>query len=872
MPRLSLHKALQTLILLMAIILPTPSSAQQAATLRVNASTVYQHITGFGGFVCSPQFGYGHMSDADIKKVWGTTSTVGCNIMRLYIPIGRNAWSQSLHTAKLAKQMGLKVFASPWGQPAEWKTNGTINAKNSDGTTGKLKRENWGDYAKYLDDYVSYLRENGVELDAISIQNEPDWPASYAGCLWSASEIAQFVKLYGRQINCKIMAPETLGVSDSYANELAKSDILPNFDIYGGHQYGGLQSSYKNLGKKGKELWMTEYLINWNENSSSNRNFNYDLDVFNFARSINTCLLNDFNAWIHYAAKRYYGMLGDGTNGTSSGNVTKRGYVMAHFARFVTGLSRVAATWSDDSAQPLEGSVYLSDKGDTVVAVVFNEAKEAKRLKVDLPFYTLQGEVYTTTRQQSMKKTELTYDVETCRPEVDIAAASIVTLRFVRSKERQPSNMTATVRRFDKIDDMTTTKSTFGTSYKMSGKTLKLDHSNAIISNKTSLASGYVQLSDRFDQLVLQVKRVSSTMNYSSAKTTLNYVNAAGELASHNYGDIDLSRQQNINLVFDLSPATLTDGCIGLVSLTNDNWSSALTLTLGDVYLSNGGLYSATLSGDFVADDSNMLDFSEDATCTSLDLSAVGGLTGESALQLANTNAVVFLPEGSQATFHNAIIGNTCAKLVLHDDGGAYRPTRSFTASDASLTCHVEGRRLLAIPFQAAIPQQAKAYRLIDQTDTASPCFQLQLLTDSIPANEPVMIEANGEVTFSGKGETGAYTYPVGARLRGTYTGVPLYAGDYVLTQKDDKWRLSQLKANSSLPPFGVYANMSGQSDFVEVIDDPSGIEEQMLTSTQQPAIYDLQGRRIASMTATGTRGILIEKDANGRTRKIVRR
>jgi O-glycosyl hydrolase len=50
--------------------------------------------------------------------------------------------------------MGLIVFASPWGQPAEWKTNGTINAKNSDGTTGKLKRANWADYAQYLEEYV----------------------------------------------------------------------------------------------------------------------------------------------------------------------------------------------------------------------------------------------------------------------------------------------------------------------------------------------------------------------------------------------------------------------------------------------------------------------------------------------------------------------------------------------------------------------------------------------------------------------------------------------------------------------------------------------------------------------------------------------
>ena len=146
----------------------------QRATLRIDAQTKYQQITGFGGFVCSPQFGYNHMTQAEIKKVWGKGSTVGCNIMRLYIPIGRNSWSQSLQTAKWAKEMGLIIFASPWGQPAEWKTNGTINAKNEDGTTGKLIKEYWDDYAQYLEDYVQYLRSNGVELDAISIQNEPD--------------------------------------------------------------------------------------------------------------------------------------------------------------------------------------------------------------------------------------------------------------------------------------------------------------------------------------------------------------------------------------------------------------------------------------------------------------------------------------------------------------------------------------------------------------------------------------------------------------------------------------------------------------------------------------------------------------------------
>ena len=223
----------------------------EKATVRIDAQQKYQYITGFGGFVCSPQFKYNHMSTADIKKVWGKSSTVGCNIMRLYIPIGRNAWSQSLATAKTAKQLGLIVFASPWGQPAEWKTNNSSDAKTSDGVEGYLKKENWADYAQYLEDYVQYLRTNGVELDAISIQNEPDWPCTYAGCLWSAADIAEFVKTYGSQISCKVIAPETLAVSDAYANALNKDDVLPGFDIYVGHQYGGIQSAYKNLGKKG---------------------------------------------------------------------------------------------------------------------------------------------------------------------------------------------------------------------------------------------------------------------------------------------------------------------------------------------------------------------------------------------------------------------------------------------------------------------------------------------------------------------------------------------------------------------------------------------------------------------------------------------
>ena len=823
----------------------TIAAQTQRATMRLDAQATHQRITGFGGFVCSPQFQYNHMNASDIKKVWGSTSTVGCNIMRLYIPIGKNSWNQSLATAKTAKEMGLIVFASPWGQPAEWKTNGTINAKNPDGTEGRLKRENWGDYAKYLEEYVQYLRQNGVELDAISIQNEPDWPATYAGCLWSASEIAEFVKTYGRTISCKVMAPETLAINDSYANALNKSDVLDCFDIYGGHQYGGIQNGYKNLGKKGKELWMTEYLINWNEIENNTRNFDFSKDFFNFFTAINTCLLGDFNAWIHYAAKRYYGMLGDGQRGTTSSLVTKRGYIMAHFARFVTGMTRIDGTLSGGN---LEGSAYLSQTGDTVVAVVANTGTEAVSLSLDLPFYTLKGQLYSTTKTKNFGTTALNLTDETCRPVAELPAQSVCTVLFVRSRDRQPSQMQGTATRFDRLDDMTTTKSAFGTSYKMSGKTKTFDHSNPLISSNTNAANGYIALSDRFSQLVMEVKKVSSTMNYTSAKTTLYYVNGKDTVSSHDYGEIDLSRRENFSLVFDLSPKTLTDGCRGLIGMTNNNWSSTLTITFGDVYLTNGsGHYAATLSGAYVADDSNILDYTTDPACTSIDLTATTALP-DALLWLVGQNRVVYVGESSPLTGNN-VVNTTCGTLTLSTDGGSFRPARPFTADAATFTSTVDGCRLLMLPFEATVPDGVKAYTLAADM-TLQPVM-------TIPAHQPVVVEAQGEVTLTGSGAVSYAASPLGDRLRGTYTGTALYAGDYILARNGDEWGLARLTAAATLTPFDVYAAPASTAEFIPIDFSASGITTPTTTETA-PYLYNIMGQRIA----TPQKGIIIK---NGR-------
>ena len=812
------------------------ATAQTKATVRLDAQAKHQHITGFGGFVCSPQFTYNHMSNAEIEKVWGKNSTVGCNIMRLYIPIGKSAWGQSLATAKKAKQMGLIVFASPWGQPSEWKTNGTSNAKNSDGTTGKLKRANWADYAKYLEEYVQYLRKNGVELDAISIQNEPDWAATYAGCLWDASEIAEFVKTYGRTISCKIMAPETLAVSDSYANALNKSDVIDCFDIYGGHQYGGIQSAYKNLAKKGKEIWMTEYLINWNEIENNTRNYDFSKDFFNFFTAINTCMLGDFNAWIHYAAKRYYAMMGDGQRGTSSGSITKRGYIMAHFARFVTGMTRIDATWSGSS---LESSAYLSVTGDTVVAVMSNSGDEEVTLTVDLPFYTQQGELYTTGKSKSFSKTVLTQETETCRPVTTIAAKSVCTVLFVRSRDRQASNMTGSTTRFDRIDDLKTTKTSFGTAYQLSGKGKTFDSSNPLISSRTTASYGYVDLGSRFSQLVMHIKKVSSTNSYTMGAPTLVYVNKAGKVQKHEYERIDLSRRENFDIILDLSPATLTDGCIGLISFTCDNAVSKLTITFGDVYLANSEQYAAKLTGAYVADDSNVLEFTADEACTSLDLTSVTDFPAELPW-LEGTNRVAYVAESSALAADNVVKGAVCQNLKLSADGGDFRPATAFTANQASMTVNIEGARLLMLPFAANVPAGVKAYILADD-------LTLQEVTE-ISAHQSVLVEATGAITFTGSGDVSYTASPMTNLLRGTYVQIPLYTGDYVLGQKEGQWGLVRQTATSTLAPFDVYAQVDSSDSFIPLGLTATGIVDLTTETLSDAVYYDVQGRRLKNL------------------------
>ena len=174
---------------------------------------------------------------------------------------------------------------------------------------------------------------------------------------------------------------------------------------------------------------------------------------------------------------------------------------------------------------------------------------------------------------------------------------------------------------------------------------------------------------------------------------------------------------------------------------------------------------------------------------------------------------------------------------------------------------------MLMLPFKAAIPQNVKAYILTEDLKAEQPCFRMHQLTDSIPACLPVVVEGDGEAVFHGDGPVMANTSPLEDTLRGTFTGTPLYQGDYVLTQENGIWGFSSVSGSMALRPFDVYANVDSQQPFLPLVNEASAIRPVTLAKWGKEAYFDLQGRQLPSMPSRP--GIYIYRSTDGKTHKV---
>ncbi|WBB59566.1 glucuronoxylanase [Streptomyces sp. WMMC500] len=346
-----------------AAVAPPGAAAAPAATAVVDPSARRQTIRGFGGMNHTAWIG--DLTAAQRDTAFGTgDGRLGFSLLRIPVPENQADWGRDVATARRASELGASVIASPWNPPAHM-VETFVRGDQTDAR--RLRYDMYGAYARHLDDFTTHLRNNGVNLYGISVQNEPDYAHDWTW--WTPGEMVRFLRENAGSIGTRVIAPESFqyrkNMSDPILNDAA---ALANTDIIGAHLYGTSFADfpYPLFRQKGagKELWMTE--VYYPNSSDSADLWPQALDV---GEHIHRALVDGgFQAYVWWYIRRGYGPMRE------DGGISKRGAAMAHFARFVRpGHVRIEAT--ANPAPNVHVSAYLG--GSTVVIVAVNKGAAA---------------------------------------------------------------------------------------------------------------------------------------------------------------------------------------------------------------------------------------------------------------------------------------------------------------------------------------------------------------------------------------------------------------------------------------------------------------------------------------------------------------
>ena len=403
-----------------------------AATVDVNLDEEHQVIRGFGGMVHNTWQGGAGLSESDANLAFGNgDGQLGLTVLR--IPVNENSsdFGKELAAAKLAKERGAIVYATPWKPPTSIQTPYTLNRWGTTYNTTQIVESNWQAYVDHLNSFSAYMKNQGVPLYAISIQNEPDWCDSWT--CWTADNLYKFTKNYAGQLRkngTKVISAESFAYSKSLYNQILEDDAaLKNIDILGAHFYGSEANTANNyfeyaLADQNKvERWMTEHYTEsqgsgnyWRvvmkTGDQANENKLDTVRAMDVGYEIHRGLvIGNFSQYTWWYIRRCYGLIMEKDFGNKLsipsneiGKVSKRGYVLSQFARFIRpGAIRVGATPNPEAE--LYASAYKSAGGDSTIVVLVNrDYRNEKTVTVNVPNANIESfHIYTTSEAKNAK-------------------------------------------------------------------------------------------------------------------------------------------------------------------------------------------------------------------------------------------------------------------------------------------------------------------------------------------------------------------------------------------------------------------------------------------------------------------------------------
>lgn len=388
-------------------------------SININPEITYQEIDGFGfALTGGSALHLNAMSPAERAEVLNelfNTSGIGVSYLRIsvgasdldlepfsYNDLSNGETDENLNGFSIAKDQenlipvlkeilainpDIKILGSPWSAPPWMKTsNSTIG--------GSLKPLYYNTYARYFVKYIRAYEAEGINIDAISVQNEPQHDTNNPSMLMQATEMTDFVKNHlgptfeTENIQTKIIVWDHNADNPNYPISIF-NDVEANSYIDGSafHLYAGSINSLSTVhnAHPDKNIYFTEQWVSstgefaedliWHTRElivGATRNWSKNVIEWNLVSN------SQFQPRTPGGCEQCLGAL------TIDGNAVKRNvafYIIAHASKFVKpGSVRINSNFNSDLP-----NVAFKTPDDKIIVIVLNNSLESKSFNILTP-------------------------------------------------------------------------------------------------------------------------------------------------------------------------------------------------------------------------------------------------------------------------------------------------------------------------------------------------------------------------------------------------------------------------------------------------------------------------------------------------------
>jgi glucosylceramidase len=391
-----------------------------SAAVTVSAQKSYQTWDGFGG--AFNELGWSYLTtkalqDQAIQLLFGSD---GCHFAWGRIPIGASDYAMDRYTlnensgdtemskfsidrdkqklipyikAAQAVRPELRFWASPWTPPTWMKSSPYQSPGNPvnafDGGSMKSDDATLKAHALYLVKFVKAYAEQGIKIDYVSPQNEPNYSQNYPSAIWAPSTFTTFIGKYlgpslasetpTTQVMLGTMSNANSNADVAVANAVLADATARSFAKVMGVQWGMSDANQiGNLQSKGPgiPIWLSEHKCGGNPGSNvaaAPNDSSYAKDSWGYIRDAIKNGLTAYNAWNMVLDKG-----GKGIDNTrvwaqnallvvDGGQIsqTPAYYVFRHFSQYVAPQAkRIDATGGD--------AVAFKNPDGSLVAILYN--------------------------------------------------------------------------------------------------------------------------------------------------------------------------------------------------------------------------------------------------------------------------------------------------------------------------------------------------------------------------------------------------------------------------------------------------------------------------------------------------------------------